>query len=856
MASPVAALERRAGGPGGAGIRLQGTGVFAREVVLREAMVIKVSPEDRAVLETLARYAFARPGFRALTAVKFGDGGTEVATFEILHHPDGPIVRRLSADLIDDDLIDEVFDDDFVDESVLEEGVVHDPAPENGLEDQPAESLLDDALIAEDLPVDEPVVEEPVGEPQADPHDGTNFDMVLVQAAFRTPDLLAIFSSGGRELKWCNEAFERAIGPTVGSNPRLVELLDDWSQGHFMVKGLAALIRQSWWRGRLTFEGIEDNRITVSATVIAHRDMEGDIESLSLSATPLDEELVSEPADDAAALGALVEHVSELLAVIDRDGRIRFASPGFSHLLQRRAGGLVGLDFLGLVHPDDAVRDVSHLVRLDIEGAAVPTRLRLRASDQSWRHLDTVVTDLRSNSAIGGYVLSAHDVTERVESFDRLAAEAFTDPDTGLPNRFRLFDRLTTLLCDDTADRAPAAVLLVDLDGMRAVNDHGLAFGDAFLIEVAKRLVDSAGPGAFVARLRSDEFAVVLPDVADAGDGRRVADAVRVALAKPFEYEDVMVRVTASIGVAIGQTGEDPDELLRRADLACIDAKVTNGGNTTVVWGAEMAQRESRRRDVEVQLRHALDHAGIQPHYQPIVDLASGRIVGAEALLRVRDADGALLTPGEFVGAAESAGLLAQLGAQVLNATTEQLVIWGGQMRADAPKHLAVNISPRQLNDASLPAQVMAALGEAAIEPESLWLELTEGMLLANQELDQDRVRFLRDLGVKVGLDEFGAGYSNLAYVRRFPLDFVKIDRSLIAGLGEDERDTAVVRATIELARDLGLTVVGVGVETERQLEVLADLGCQLAQGYLFSPPVGPDEFAKLSGRRFGLPDV
>jgi EAL domain-containing protein (putative c-di-GMP-specific phosphodiesterase class I) len=212
------------------------------------------------------------------------------------------------------------------------------------------------------------------------------------------------------------------------------------------------------------------------------------------------------------------------------------------------------------------------------------------------------------------------------------------------------------------------------------------------------------------------------------------------------------------------------------------------------------------------------------------------------------------LTPGEFVGAAESAGLLAQLGAQVLSATTEQLVIWGGQMRADAPKHLAVNISPRQLNDASLPAQVMAALGEAAIEPESLWLELTEGMLLANQELDQDRVRFLRDLGVKVGLDEFGAGYSNLAYVRRFPLDFVKIDRSLIAGLGEDERDTAVVRATIELARDLGLTVVGVGVENERQLELLTDLGCQLAQGYLFSPPVGPDEFAKLSGRRFGSP--
>jgi diguanylate cyclase (GGDEF)-like protein/PAS domain S-box-containing protein len=809
-------------------------------------MAIKVSPEDRAVLETLARYAFARPGFRALTEVKFGDGGAEVATFEILHDADGPIVRRLSADLIDDDLIDEVFDDDFVQESVLEESTVEAVPTEVNAVD-----LIDDDLITETLPIDEPGLAGEGASAEPVDHDGTEFDMVLVQAAFRTPDLLAIFSSGGRELRWCNEAFERAIGPAVVDNPRLVELLDDWSQGHFMVKGLAALIRQSWWRGRLTFEGVDDARIPVSATVIAHRDMQGDIESLSLSATPLDEELVPEPADDAAALGALVEHVSELLAVIDRDGRIRFASPGFSQLLQRRSGGLVGLDFLGLVHPDDAVRDVSHLVRLDVEGTGVPARLRLRASDQTWRHLDTVVTDLRSNSAIGGYVLSAHDVTERVESFDRLAAEAFTDPDTGLPNRFRLFDRLTTIL-SSSGGGAPAAVLLVDLDGMRVVNDHGLAFGDAFLIEVAKRLVDSAGPGAFVARLRSDEFAVVLRDVADSADGRRVADALRVALAKPFEHDEIVVRVTASIGVALGHAGEDPDELLRRADLACIEAKVTTGGNATFVWGTEMAQRESRRRDVEVHLRHALDHSGIQPHYQPIVDLVSGRIVGAEALLRVRDADGALLTPGEFVGAAESAGLLAQLGAQVLRATTEQLVIWGGQMRGDAPNHLAVNISPRQLNDASLPAQVMAALGEAAIEPGSLWLELTEGVLLANQEIDEDRVRFLRDLGVHVGLDEFGAGYSNLAYVRRFPLDFVKIDRSLIAGLGEDERDTAVVRATIELARDLGLTVVAVGVEYDHQLELLGELGCELAQGYLFSPPVAPDEFAKLGSRRFG----
>ncbi len=732
----MASLERRGAGPGGAGVRLQTTGVFAREIVLREALAIKVSPEDRAVLETLARYAFARPGFRAVTTVRFGDGGIESATFEILHDEEGPIVRQVSED-------EPAADDDAV-------GTITTSTAEL-LDDLAADPDADNPAPANAAPANADAGDNVAVESDAE-SDLTDFEKVLVHTAFRTPDLLAIFSSGGRELRWCNEAFERSLGPVVGTNPRLVELLDDWSQGHFMVKGLAALIRQSWWRGRLTFEGPDESKLTVAATVLAHRDTEGDIESLSLSATPIDEELVSEPADDAAALGALVEHVSELLAVIERNGRVRFASPGISHLLQRRAGALVGLDFLGLVHPDDAVRDVAALARVDHEGNGAPVRLRLRAADQSWRHLDAVVTDLRSNSAIGGFVLSAHDVTERVESFDRLAAEAFTDPDTGLPNRFRLLDRLTTLLRDSRSSGS-AAVLLVDLDALRNVNDHGLAFGDAFLIEVAKRLVDSAGPGAFVARLRSDEFAVVLPDVVDAAVGRRVADALRVALAKPFEHEDVIVRVTASIGVALGRSGEDPDELLRRADLACIDAKQANGGNTTVVWGNEMARRESRRRDVELQLRHALDHAGIQPHYQPIVDLTTGKVVGAEALLRVQDADGALLTPGEFVGAAESAGLLSQLGAQVLSATCEQLVIWGGQMRADAPRHLAVNISPRQLNDASLPAQVMAALGEAAIEPDSLWLELTEGVLLAShQEVDQDRLRFLRELGVRVGL--------------------------------------------------------------------------------------------------------
>jgi EAL domain-containing protein (putative c-di-GMP-specific phosphodiesterase class I) len=216
--------------------------------------------------------------------------------------------------------------------------------------------------------------------------------------------------------------------------------------------------------------------------------------------------------------------------------------------------------------------------------------------------------------------------------------------------------------------------------------------------------------------------------------------------------------------------------------------------------------------------------------------------VGAEALLRVRDREDDLLNPAEFVEAAESSGLLASLGAQMLETTCEQLSRWDAQLRNQAPDHVSVNVSPRQLLDPGLATQVVAALEASAIEPSRLWLEVTERALVTHNELLGDRIAFLHDLGVKVGLDEFGAGHSALTYLKRYPLDFVKIDRSLVAGLGTDERDAAIVRATIELAHSLGLVVVAVGVEKPAHLDALTQLGCDQAQGYLFSAPVAPDD--------------
>jgi len=323
----------------------------------------------------------------------------------------------------------------------------------------------------------------------------------------------------------------------------------------------------------------------------------------------------------------------------------------------------------------------------------------------------------------------------------------------------------------------------------------------------------------------------------------RAADALRIIVARPFSFDGQTARVTASIGIAVGSGTDAADDLLRRADQAATEAK-TSGGNRIAVWGEETARREKRRRVVEERLQRVLTEGGLRVDYQPVVALDGGALVGAEALLRVRDHDDDVLNPAEFVEAAESSGLLNWLGKQMLEATCEQLSRWDAQLRSAAPDHVCVNVSPRQLLDPGLATQVVAALETSALDPSRLWLEVTESTLLdQSTELGQ-RIGFLRELGVKVGLDEFGAGYSTLNYLKRFPLDFVKIDRTLVSGLGQDPRDTAIVGATVELAHGLGLTVIAVGVETQSQLEDLAALGCDHAQGYLLSPPVAPDDLA------------
>jgi diguanylate cyclase (GGDEF)-like protein len=388
-------------------------------------------------------------------------------------------------------------------------------------------------------------------------------------------------------------------------------------------------------------------------------------------------------------------------------------------------------------------------------------------------------------------------------------------------------------------------VLACDLDRFKSFNDsYGHAAGDELLRQTAHRLGDLMSADQVVGRLGGNEFAILMTGVTDVDAAIVVGEQARVALAESFKIGAQTIDATASIGIAVSHEGQAPEDLISDADTAVGIAK-DGGGDRVEVLTAELRNSAQRRAHVEKMLRRALDiEDGVQVHYQPIMDLASHRVVSAEALLRVHDDEGALLSPAAFLEAANSTGLIGPLGAQVLTETCRQLAQWNEEADANAPQEITVNVSPRQLADPAFPTIVADAVSASGIASERLYLEITESMMLGQSNVVDETVAAVREQGVRIGLDDFGAGQSSLGYLKRFPLDFVKIDRGLVAGVGSHEEDTAIVRATIELAHSLGLLVVAVGVETGEQLEFLELLGCDRAQGFFFVPAVPADTFA------------
>jgi diguanylate cyclase (GGDEF)-like protein len=454
----------------------------------------------------------------------------------------------------------------------------------------------------------------------------------------------------------------------------------------------------------------------------------------------------------------------------------------------------------------------------------------------------------REDGTLHGYRGIATDITAEIGALEQARFLAQHDALTGLPNRVLLRERMGELTARCRRRGAAAAVLCLDLDGFKEVNDTlGHACGDLLLVRCAERLRGCLRGSDTVGRQGGDEFTILQADIDRPDDVETLCRRVVEVIAEPFDLDGHKAQVTVSIGVAVlPSDGHDPAELLLRADMALYRAK--SGGRNRYCFFEEGMDRHLRqRRQAEAELRAALANGELRVCYQPQVDCATGALVGVEALLRWQHPQRSMLLPGEFIPLAEETGLIHGLGAWVLETACRDAAAWG-------TLRVSVNVSPVQFRQRDLAQTVAGSLASSGLDPARLELEVTEGLLVHDTGPALATLAELKQLGVRITMDDFGTGYSSLAYLQRFPFDKIKIDRSFIQQLGGRPNTRAIVRAIVQLGRSLSVPICAEGVETAGQLAQLRDEGCQEAQGYLFARPVPAAEVARLAARWPGQP--
>jgi diguanylate cyclase (GGDEF)-like protein/PAS domain S-box-containing protein len=532
----------------------------------------------------------------------------------------------------------------------------------------------------------------------------------------------------------------------------------------------------------------------------------------------------------------IVETTREGVVVFDGSGVITFANARMANLIGYDVDDLVGSPVTRFTASDVSSE------RPWAEGeSSLDIELVRRDGSALWVMVSATLLEIDGGS---GVLAMVSDITDRKRAEEELAHQALHDHLTGLPNRALLLDRLQQALARSRRSGTTVAVVFLDLDRFKLVNDGlGHDVGDELLLAVASRLREGTRLADTVARFGGDEFVLVFEDVVDERAVNSLSEGVLDALSAPIEIDGRSFHVSASAGVTLGTgTTNTPEELIRDADAAMYRAKERARGSYEI-FNEETRRRSLLRLSVEHGLRTALAEGHLRVHYQPLVTVAGGRILGAEALVRWQDPERGLVMPDHFIPVAEDSGLIVPIGAWVLSEACRQARRWREDLGPDAPFEVSVNLSARQLFHADLVDTVAWTLADAGVDAGdvSVCLEVTESVVMEQPETSATVLRALKDLGVRVGMDDFGTGYSSLAYLRQFPFDLLKIDRAFVAGVTCGEEDRAIVRTIVELARALGLTVVAEGVETPEQLAVLRELGCELAQGYLFARPMPAD---------------
>ena len=566
----------------------------------------------------------------------------------------------------------------------------------------------------------------------------------------------------------------------------------------------------------------------------------------------------------------ITENAADMIAVVDRQGHRLYNSPAYEKILGYGPEELATSSF-EQVHADDRSRVLEAAEKAHRTGRGERLEYRIRHKDGTWRVLESTASAIPGvNGETEGLVIVNRDITERKRAEALLEHHAFHDGLTGLPNRALLLDRLQRAIA--IARRHGDfrfAVLFIDLDEFRVFNDSlGHSAGDDLLIQIARRLAsclrgadtvsrpapansaDIAMSDSTLARTGGDEFVVLVEELRDPSDAIRISERILGRLTVPFDVGTHEIVISASIGIIVGgNSSAQASDVLRDAEIAMYRAKRAGKARCEVFDSAMHADAVKRLR-LETDLRRGLELDEFRVHYQPLVSLRNGQIVGFEALTRWQRPQG-IVMPGEFIQVADEIGIITSINRQLLRETCEQLHRWHALFSSPSPLSISANITAKQFAQPDLAAQIGDILKLTGVDACCVDLEITENIAMADAERSAVVLSQLKALGVRLSIDDFGTGYSSLSRLRRFPVDVLKIDRTFISGMDGDDESREIVKTIITLAHSLGLKVVAEGIERQEQMAALKEVGCELGQGYLFSKPADAASMEQLMASRY-----
>ena len=544
----------------------------------------------------------------------------------------------------------------------------------------------------------------------------------------------------------------------------------------------------------------------------------------------------------------LVRRASDVVMILDRDSGLRYLGPSAYQILGWDEQTGTRLRYLDAVHPEDRAIVVAALQRASTLPGEHINILdhRLRGGDGTYLWCQATATNLCADPAIGGTVVNAHDISGRKEIEQTLRHQALHDSLTSLPNRALLADRLKQLLLQAQRLDHQLAVVFIDLDRFKLINDSiGHHAGDQLLVDAARRLLDHLAFGDSIARFGGDEFVVLLRGEQRSPEAMVIeAERLLAVIARPFIVNGREYLITASAGIVISNGFDSANDLLRDADAAMAVAK-DRGGACLQCFDLALRRRLLERVSMAHDLRDCERRGELRVLYQPVYSTNNGRLLGAEALLRWEHPARGLIPPAEFIPVAEETGLIVPIGGWVLDESLRQLRQWRDSFGEQCDLSIAVNLSLLQLQSPGLLALVRDSLHRHRIPPHLLALELTESMVMNDAESSRAILHQLRELGVALAIDDFGTGYSSLAYLRHLPINLLKIDRSFIQAMTDSERDRRVVAVICSLGQELGMKTIAEGIESETQLEMLRNMRCDLVQGFHLMRPISPEMIAE-----------